>query len=106
MNMEVSWLRESNAFGRNAGDPAGPVLRHGREDVRAWLQECKPPGRSIWSRQEMSAGATARKRRPPNGEGGACCAGAPGERHEGASLSPGAACPCRPAVGTHSTGVA
>lgn len=43
----VSWVRESTRSGAMPCHPLGRYRRYDLEDVRAWLAECRQPGRPI-----------------------------------------------------------
>jgi excisionase family DNA binding protein len=47
LNVPVSWVRESTRSGAMPCVSLGRYRRYDREDVLAWLEECKRPGRAI-----------------------------------------------------------
>jgi len=47
LNVPVSWVRESTRSGAMPCVPLGRYRRYVREDVAAWLESCKQPGRAI-----------------------------------------------------------
>lgn len=54
LNVPVSWVRESTRSGALPCVPLGRYRRYDRDDVLAWLESCKQPGRSIALRKLVS----------------------------------------------------
>jgi excisionase family DNA binding protein len=50
----VSWVRESTRSGSMPCVPLGRYRRYDRQDVLAWLESCKRPGRPIVLRTRSS----------------------------------------------------
>jgi excisionase family DNA binding protein len=51
LNVPVSWVRESTRSGAMPCVSLGRYRRYDREDVLAWLDSCKQPGRPITLRR-------------------------------------------------------
>ena len=47
LNVPVSWVRESTRSGAMPAIPLGRYWRYDRDDVLAWVETCKRPGRPL-----------------------------------------------------------
>lgn len=47
----ISWVRETTRSGAIPHVRLGHYVRYIETDVAAWLEQCKHPGRHIWTRK-------------------------------------------------------